>query len=743
MDMINNESQSCRHAVAWRSLLAGAWLAFVASVFLRPNRGEFDPWLDVGVYNISFGVAALACACRARSGGHQARAWWTLSAGLALYAGAAVYSSLVIGDRDIYPSLADAMWLSFYVLVYVALVTMIRSRSERFLASTWLDGATVGAGSAAVVAAFVLGPVLEDTSGRFAVVATNLAYPVADLLLLVAVLTWVVLHRGRDAPMWWLAGGLIVLGIGDVVFLYQSARDTYAEGGVLDVSWPLGAALIGLAATARAPEAAKRQRAHRPPFAVPAVFTACAVGVLVYGQWHETPVVTVLLAVVTLALAAARTALTVREVNQLALSRQEARTDALTGLDNRRAFLESLDAVVGSTTPVAVMIVDLDGFKKINDDFGHEIGDETLQFVATRLRTAAPMAAIARLGGDEFGLIVPITGDTPADVVVDTIARVVSGPIVAAGMAVAVGASVGAAMYPLPSGGPRDLLRAADLAMYRAKRSGRHVEIHDPHVEVIDMRGLLENNRIELRYQPVVDFLTNRVESVEATPFLRLDNGDLRPVGGFVGELERLGLGRAVTRCIIHQALEVLPRLRVLNPSLGIRVDIQTYDLNDQGLASAIATFLTANGLPPSTLTVEVTEPSLTVDPAAAARTVHALRELGVRVAVDHFGAGHSSLAQLMSFDIDELKLDALFAGTVADDERTRTIVRAAVLLAHTLSMRTVCLGINDTQAAASAAALGCDAGQGNHLAHPSTADEVLALLTQQPQLTANPAFAR
>jgi len=267
-----------RFRLGLRLALIMTWLGFVTTVVFRPHPGEYNPWYDAGLHNLPFALASVACWTRRTEDESARRGWSVLGVGFAAFVAGNVYGSLVIGDRDIYPSPADALWLSFYVLIYVAIVHFVKARIVRFSPSTWLDGAVGGLGAAAVAVAFALGPVLNETEGTLAVVATNLAYPTAEILLIIFLITAGNAMRVRDPSWWLLAAGMVVLCAGDIRYLFTEAAGTYAEGGLLDISWPLG----GLAACwEQAGNLAPIEA--RQGFLVPVTFTTTSVVLLVYG----------------------------------------------------------------------------------------------------------------------------------------------------------------------------------------------------------------------------------------------------------------------------------------------------------------------------------------------------------------------------------------------------------------------------------------------------------------------------
>ena len=713
------------------------WLAFVASVLWRPHPGEFSAWFDVGLYDLPFVLAAAACWRSWRANG--AVAWRALSVGLVLFSVGNVYGSLVVGDSDAYPSLADALWLSFYGLVYVAIIRLIRSRVARFHASTWLDGGVGGLGMAALVVAFALGPALELTDGKFAVVATNIAYPAAEIVLIVILVAAVTALGLRDRSFWLLGLGLAVFCVADVGYLFKEAADTYTEGGLLDIGWPLGAALMGTAALA--------DRRGRPMsdglsrgFVVPASFGVGSVALLVIGQRHSLPMVAVALAAGSLLLAAMRVMLTVREVRRLADSRREARTDHLTGLANRRRLVEHLESIAErSHERVALCLVDLDRFKEVNDSLGHLAGDLLLQAVSRRLETVAPPGSVlTRIGGDEYALVIGGVSDDVALQLGRTLRDALRPAFEVREMQISVDASVGVACSPEHGTTADQLLSSADIAMYRAKRQRTGVELFDPACDtpsrdrlalLADLRVALTDEQFDLHYQPQVRLSTGTVVGVEA--LVRWEHptrGFVSPID-FLPVLEQTNQMTALTSFVVRRAMADARAFADAGWPLRVSVNVSASDLVGDGLATLVAERLGANGVPPSSLVVEVTEDTVMTDRPASLTTLHRLRELGVGVSVDDYGTGRASLSYIRDLPITELKLDRIFLEGVPADAHNAAIVRSTIELAHALGLPLVAEGVEDAGALAWLGDLGCDLAQGFHIARPLSRADLMSWL--------------
>jgi diguanylate cyclase len=714
-------------------LLVTSWLAFVIVVLATPPRQEYDAWRNLVLFNLPFVFAAAICLFGTAAERSYRRTWRALGIGLISYIAGDCYSTVVIGTSDVYPSPADALWLSFYLMAYVAIVAAVRERMTEFRLSAWLDGLIGGFGAAAVVVAFALGPVLSETSGKLSVVATNLAYPVADVLLVVFIVSAATALNFRS-PTWWLLSlGLVVFAVGDVIFLFQTSMGDYMEGGLLDITWPSGAVLLGLAARS-APVQVVPMVESGQRYVVAWVFAAGSVVVLTVGQYTKMPTVAVILAVTAIAVASVRMFLTLREATVLAESRREARTDELTGLANRRAFTELLESELAAGTMSAVMIMDLDSFKEVNDSLGHDAGDDLLRWVSTRLIDVFPLGRLARLGGDEFGVMIPIEHRDEAVVMARRAIAALQTPLQLGSTSVRVGASIGIALSPTHGRRRSELVRFADVAMYEAKRTRGSVVVFDPDRDPDSLDQLSRTNQLadaivrremELHYQPAIDVTTGRARGIEALVRWRQPDGTLLFPDSFVPLAERAGLIRQITRNTLHEAVSFHGRLSRTNPGLSLSVNVSGHDLGDDELPMFVYGLLERHSMPPSLLTLEITETALVADLARAHHSIGMLRDVGIRISVDDFGVGYSSMAQLIGFQVDELKIDKTFVTNLDSDSRMRAVVRSLIELGHALDLKVVAEGVESERTWQILDELGCDVAQGFHLSRPLLPTEV------------------
>ena len=392
-------------------VLALVWTAFAAHVTLGAGGHGLDTAFNDVVYNALEVGAALMILLRAATGRSPERgAWAALGVGLLLWALGDVYYTAWLQDlrSPPFPSPADALYLCFYPAAYVALAMLIRSRLHHLRTGLLLDGLLVGLSAAAVVAAATLQPIVSDVGATFATIATNLAYPVGDLLLLVVAVGAIGLSGWRPRAGWVLiAASFVAFSVADVTFLYEQARSSYVPGTWLDSLWPAAFVLLAVAAWVPARVLPRAPAAGRRAHVIPAAADLAAVGVLVYASQEPVYWPAVALAAVVLIGASGRMLLMLRENQRmLGVSRTDSLTDALTGLANRRRLGEDLGAEAQMSDPddpLLVVFYDLDGFKQYNDTFGHLAGDALLARLGRRLADVVDDRGRAyRLGGDEF-----------------------------------------------------------------------------------------------------------------------------------------------------------------------------------------------------------------------------------------------------------------------------------------------------------------------------------------------------
>jgi diguanylate cyclase (GGDEF)-like protein/PAS domain S-box-containing protein len=419
--------------------------------------------------------------------------------------------------------------------------------------------------------------------------------------------------------------------------------------------------------------------------------------------------------------------------------------DALTGLPNRSLFgdrlRQALLAARRNQKMFGVLLLDLDRFKEINDALGHDRGDSLLQEVTARLRGVLRATdTIARLGGDEFAVL---TTDAkhPDDVVASAkkILASLEGPFSIADQMVDTSASIGIAMYPVHGDDPSTLLRRADVAMYVAKRSGGGYAVYAPEQEAQTLRrsGLagelrrsIPQGELVLHYQPQVTLKTGAVQSLEALVRWNHPREGLMAPDRFIPMAEETGIIHPLTAWVIDAALSQLCKWLDEGIDVSVSINVSPRNIEDHSLEEMVARALANFKVDPSRLTLEITEGVAMA--AAAAKALHRLHEIGVRLSLDDFGTGYSSLLYLMRLPLNEIKIDRSFISALATDADSGAIVRSAVGLGHNLGLRVVGEGLQDRVAEAVLIEAGCDAAQGFLVGRPATEADITTLLQQQ-----------
>ncbi|NAZ76415.1 EAL domain-containing protein [Kineococcus sp. T13] len=720
------------------ALGAGVVLLAAALVLDRGllSRAWWDEWGYDGLV-LGAGLLVLARAV-ARPAGRAG--WALLGAGLLSTSAGNVVSLLAerAGQPPPSPSAVDVLWLAAYPLQAAGVLALLLGGDRRFRRSTVLD-ALVAALGVAALAAWAAGPATAGVGGPPAAQLTALAYPAGALLLLsltaagLALLGWPLRSAAGT-----LAAAFLVGSGADLTYLLLAARGRYAEGTLLDALWPLSALLVAVAAW-RVRRAGGEPRVGVSLLLVPAVVTSTSLLVLLaHVVGHRPPAVAELLAAASVLAVLARTVATFREVTELVDTRRLAVTDDLTGLPNRRRFLAAVrdgvrEVEAGRSGGGAVLLLDLDRFKEVNDTLGHRVGDELLRRLGLRLQEAlGGRGLLARLGGDEFGVLLPGADEEAAVDAARLLLRATGEPCELEGISLHVDVSIGIALCPQHARSVGGLLQHADVAMYRAKaaRSGWQLSSgpldpggRDRLTTVADLRRGLGRDELVLHYQPKLDLRSGAVTGVEAlVRWQHPDRGLLTP-DAFLALAEHSGLMRPLTRAVLRLALRQAADWWRAGHELSVAVNLSASDLLDAQLPTRVQELLAAAGLPARALELEITETVLVADPVRAHQVLRALRALGVRIAVDDYGTGYSSLSYLQDLPVDDLKLDRSFVVRSAGDERSAAIVRSTTALAHALGLRITAEGVESEEVLTQLRAAGCDAAQGYHVARPQPAD--------------------
>ncbi len=431
--------------------------------------------------------------------------------------------------------------------------------------------------------------------------------------------------------------------------------------------------------------------------------------------------------------------------------------DLLTGLPNRALFNDRIGQAVRaaerSEGRLAVLTMDLDRFKHVNDTLGHHMGDLLLREVAYRLHRALQRRTdtVARLGGDEFAVLLPTEGVDGAKLVARKIVEVLSEPLTIEGHLVDVGASTGIAVYPEHGEDADTLMRRADVAMYSAKRAGTGFEIYDSRHDqntparlslLGELRHAVEHDQLTLLFQPRISLGTRTANSAEA--LLRWNHPERGVVlpERFVPFAEQTGYIKAVTRWVLNSVFRQCAAWHARGLDLRVSVNISARDLHTPDFPRLLAELAGAHGMKPEAVSLEVTESAVMEDPAHALEILERLHAMGVRLSIDDFGTGYSSLAYLKRLPVDELKIDKSFVMGLVRDRDDAAIVRATIDLAHHMGLAVTAEGVEEASVLETLRRLGCDQAQGNFISPPLPVAALERWIRQEPAPRADAAGA-
>ncbi len=657
-----------------------------------------------------------------------------LAFGVALWAaGSATVSASQAVEMVSFPAPGEALYLLSY-LGMAAFLLLDVARRRLPAATVWLEAAVV-CGAAVCVAAFA---VLTPLSGRFdrggLPLLLAILYPLIDLGLGTMVLAQMLLRqRDRSWRTASLALAFLGLAVADSSFLLSLEADSYSTSVLLDIIWGASFAVLVGAACAP-PRKSARGREHLHARTLVAAATVALVVLVLHPNGTIGWIVT-LPAIVTLVGAGARMVLALHEARGAAEALRLSLTDELTGLPNRRSVLAEADVALRNRTPFGFMLLDLDGFKDINDSLGHGTGDEVLVTVAQRMRDAMPPdVAVARLGGDEFALLA-LTGDELELLeIAHQVREVLLSPLQIDSLDLAIGASIGITVLTDTDTSATDLLRRADIAMYEAKEARAGALLYDTSQDGYsrqrlrrgeELRHAISSGELVLWYQPQIDAVTRRVTAMEALVRWQHPTDGLLPPMVFLSEARRAGLMPALSDTVMRMVVADTRAFVAAGYDFRVAMNCAPPELLGGQLLPRLYEALDEAGLPGDSVLIEVTEDSFLSDPERARDALYDLRAHQVQASIDDYGTGFSSLAYLRDLPVQELKIDRTFVASVTTDVRTRLIVETTTQMAHAMGLRVVAEGVEDEQTAAELVAMKVDVLQGYHIAAPMPPDEI------------------
>jgi diguanylate cyclase len=700
--------------------------------------GEPSAWLVAAAASLA---AAGAARARARRSTAERALWIRLAVVSASTASACAVTAALVGAGAPGPVLAlpGAVAAAVaYPFVYGGLLSWNRTGGRLADPHESLNG--LSAVLAVTAAAEILLPAARPDAPWWWVHATAFSVAAAFVLVGTAASVNLIADTGRDPRSWLLVAVFAPPGLVAVPTALAGSPPSWV------VVAPLVAALALGCAAWRRPGALVPQPTDPIASTVGgyAVLLVSA-GLLVAAALLDEPAAVTWLAAVAACVAGTRLLINTRDLALLETAREEARTDELTGLPNRRAVLARLDHRRSGDGPRVFALVDLDRFKEVNDGLGHAAGDELLRTVATRLSGALrPGELLGRLGGDEFAVVGLVeAGETVAGrarALGEAVLAQLAEPVDLAGFLVHVQASVGVALDPGdgPDRTPGRLVREADAAMYQAKRAHAGLVVFDEAVDADtgdrlalaeQLRAALTGAELVLHYQPQVEVVGGATAGVEALVRWQHPTRGLLAPADFLAVAEGHGLMPALTDVVLATAVDQLARWWADGLRLRMSVNLSASALLDAGLPDRVAGLLAAGALPARSLVLEVTETTLITDSERSLAVLGRLSRFGVGVSLDDFGTGWSSLTYLRQIPATELKLDRSFTSELVTDPRVAAIVASTVGMAHDLGLRVVAEGVEDTATLERLAAMGCDESQGYLHGRPVPAEELAGRL--------------
>jgi diguanylate cyclase (GGDEF)-like protein len=727
-----------------RQRLWWVWLAVgssaTAGYFLLPTGGL--------VANVTYNVIGLASALLILAGVRLHRPqrpgmWYWFAAGqITWVVGDVIYEVyLYVLHQQPYPSLADAFYLSAYPMLAVGFMRLVRGRGRRRDVTGLLDASIVATGLGLVFWLFVLRPIAADAASSSLERMISTAYPAADALLL-AMLARLVTRAGRrTASVRLLGAAALLMLVADVGFSLITLYTPSYDSGFLDAGWLLS--YLTWACAALHPsmrslggdqDAARPARIGRGRLVLLAGSSMLAPAMLFVPAVPSDTADEAAIgagAVVLFLLVVLRMSGFVAQVQRQSDQLEElAMHDDLTGLANRRRFEQQLQAAVGAGAHPTVALLDLNGFKGVNDELGHPVGDRLLIGVARRLADAAgDTALVARMGGDEYAILVPETAAAATPDVTGRLLAALREPIRAGEHELLVSAGIGLA------GGanldPVEILRRADVAMYAAKQDGEPYRWYSTDLDQetseaarigAELRTALDAGQFRLVYQPIVELPVGRVVAVET--LVRWDHPERGLLGpaDFIPVAERTGLivelGAWILRNACLQAARWCADLGADAPE-KVSVNVSARQLASTGFARLVAAALDDCGLPPARLAIEITETAV-FEGGRALDALHEVHALGVRIALDDFGTGHSSLTLLQTVPVDILKVDKSFVDNITMAGRHAVIAEALIRVSNGLGLTAVAEGVETAEQAGELYRLGYQLAQGYHFGKPT-----------------------
>jgi diguanylate cyclase len=765
----------------WRYHLGGGCALTLAYVYLPHPAVRIGAMIVLCLATIVATLAALRLWRPARRLPFQL---FAAGEAVGFVAGAAGSSAAVTSAGG--SPLAAALTMLAYLIGIAGYALVIRTRSPGRDRASLIDATVISTGVGMLAWVFLASPYSVDSSLPLIERVLSMTYVIFDVLVLALVIRLAIGGGDRSRAYLFMTAGWLVLVASDAGRAVLVLVGAYDPSSPIEAGWLASYALWGAAvlhpSIATLTDPIPAPRTSLTPVRLVALASAALMAPAILAiqavrdQRLDVPVIVAgcallfLLVLVRMADLVRQNEATVRELrgtegvlraslrerdDLAAQLEHQAFHDGLTDLANRALFNDRVRHALARARreggSLAVLFVDLDDFKVVNDNLGHGAGDRLLREVAARLRGCLRDAdTVGRLGGDEFAILAEDTDLEEARVLAERVLATLGAPFPLVGGQVTVRASVGIAVDERPGLDEAQLLRNADIAMYVAKDRGKGTyevfqgsmlrSVRDRHDVTAALEGAIERHELVVHYQPIVDLHDGRVAGAEAlVRWPRPDRG-LVPPADFIPLAEETGLVVELDRFVLRQACRQVAGWNADAGRLLLHVNLSAHHLLRADLATSVAAALRDSGLAPECLALEITESVLMHDLETAIVRLHELKRLGVHLAIDDFGTGYSSLAYLRQMPIDAVKIDKSFVDGVAGGPEESAVARAIIALATTLHLDTVAEGVELPEQASALAELGCHLAQGYHFSRPVPAADMAQLTGQRPLAAPRPA---